>query len=90
MTKAQEHYTTQVNKHCREPDFSISDKVWVTTKYWKSDRPSRKLANQIEGPYEILEQIEHSFKLKLPKFMKIHPVFHAKKLCWDPGDLLPS
>jgi len=42
----------------------------------------------MDGPYEILEQIGHSFKLKLPESIKVHPVFHAKKLCKDPGNPL--
>jgi hypothetical protein len=62
----------------------------VTTRHWKTDRPSRKLANQMEGPYEILEQVGHSFKLKLPESMKVHPVFHAEKLRRDPGNPLPG
>ena len=55
MAKSQEQYTIQANKHRRPVDFAVGDKVWVTTKYWKNDRPSRKLANQMEGPFEILE-----------------------------------
>jgi hypothetical protein len=50
------------------------------TKHWKMDRPSCKLANQMEGLYEILEQVEHSFRLKLLESMKIHSVFHTEKL----------
>jgi hypothetical protein len=44
----------------------------------------------MDGPYEILEQIGHSFKLKLPESIKVHPVFHAKKLRKDPGNPLPG
>jgi transposase InsO family protein/predicted aspartyl protease len=90
MAKAQERHAAQANKHRREPDFGVGDKVWVTTKHWKSDRPSKKLANQMEGPYEILEQVGHSFKLKLPASMKIHPVFHAEKLRKDASNPLPG
>ena len=42
------------------------------------------------GPYEIIEQIGHSFKLKLPPSMKVHPVFHAEKLRLAPEDPLPG
>jgi hypothetical protein len=57
-------------------------------KHWKTDRLSRKLGNQIEGPFEILEERGHSFLLKLPETMKVHPVFHAEKLRKDPGNPL--
>jgi hypothetical protein len=90
MAKSQERYTIQANKHRRPVDFTVGDKVWVTTKYWKNDRPSRKLANQMEGPFEILEQVGHSFRLKLPDSMKIYPVLHADKLRKDPGNPLPG
>jgi len=90
MARSQERYAAQANKHRRPVDFGVGDKVWVTTKYWKNDRPSRKLANQMEGPYEILEQVGHSFRLKLPESMKIHPVFHAEKLRKDHGNPLPG
>jgi hypothetical protein len=44
----------------------------------------------MDGPYEILKQIGHSFKLKLPESIKVHPVFYAKKLRKDPGNPLPG
>ena len=88
MARSQERYTEQANKHRRAVDFGVGDKVWVTVKHWKNDRPSRKLAQQMDGPYEILEQIGHSFKLKLPESIKVHPVFYAKKLCKDPRNPL--
>ena len=44
----------------------------------------------MDGPYKILEQISHSFKLKLPKSIKVHPVFYAKKLRKDLKNPLPS
>jgi len=46
------------------------------------------LAQQMDGPYEILEQIGHSFKLKLPESIKVHPVFYTKKLRKDPKNPL--
>jgi hypothetical protein len=90
MARSQQRYALQANKHRRPVDFGVGDKVWVTTKHWKNERPSRKLANQMEGPYEILEKVGHSFKLKLPESMKIHPVFHAEKLRKDPANPLPG
>jgi transposase InsO family protein len=44
MAKAQESQSRQANKHRREVDFGPGDSVWVSTKGWETDRPSRKLA----------------------------------------------
>jgi transposase InsO family protein len=43
MKKAQEKKESDVNRHRREVDFQVGDKVWVSTKNWKTQRPSRKL-----------------------------------------------
>jgi hypothetical protein len=42
------------------------------------------------GPFEIIEQVGHSFRLKLPASMKVHPVFHADKLRRAPENPLPG
>lgn len=44
----------------------------------------------MEGPFEILERVGHSFRLRLPNSIKIHPVFYAEKLRKDPGNPLPG
>ncbi len=88
MTHSQKRYAIQANKHRRAINFGVGDKVWVSTKHWTTDRPSKKLANQMDGPYEILEQIGHSFRLRLPESIKVHPVFHADRLRKDPDNPL--
>ena len=44
----------------------------------------------MDSLYEILEQIGHSFKLKLPESIKVYSVFYAKKLYKDLRNLLLS
>ena len=73
----------QANKHCCAVDFGVGDKVQVIIKHQNNDWPSCKLAQQIEGPYEILEQISYFFKLKLLESIKVYLVFYAEKLCKD-------
>jgi hypothetical protein len=65
LERSQLTMTKQANKYRREPDFDVGDKVWVTTKNWKTDRPSRKLDYQMAGPYEILERVGNAYKVKL-------------------------
>lgn len=53
MKKAQEKKEADVNRHRREVDFQVGDKIWVSTKNWETQRPSRKLDHQMAGPYRI-------------------------------------
>ncbi len=41
------------------------------------------------GPFEVLEQIGHSYKLKLLDLIKVHPVFYTEKLHKHSNNLLP-
>ncbi len=45
------------------------------------NQSSKKLIDQIAGPFEVLEQIGYFYKLKLLELIKVHPVFYAEKLC---------
>ena len=75
MAKAQAKKEADVNAHRRPIDFAVKDKVYVSTKNWKTQRPSRKLDHQMAGPFEITRQIGNSYEVKLPETMKIHNVF---------------
>jgi transposase InsO family protein len=90
MAKAQEQQQVQANKHRRPVDFSVGDKVWVSTQNWTSERPSRKLSYQNEGPFEILEQVGHSYRLRLPAGNQQDDVFAPNLLRKDPDDPLPG
>lgn len=55
--------------------------VLLSTKNIKTNRPSKKLDNRWIGPFTIENKIgEQSYRLKLPKHYKIHPVFHVQVL----------
>jgi hypothetical protein len=43
MAKAQERQVVQANKYRRLVDFKVKNKIWVSTRNWTSERPSRKL-----------------------------------------------
>jgi hypothetical protein len=75
MKESQQKKERDVNPHRREPDFQPGDKVWISTKNIKTERPSRKLDHQQMGPYEILRKEGYSYRVKLPDSMNVHPVF---------------
>ena len=71
-------------------DFGVGDKVWVSTKGWRTERLSKKLDYQQAGPYKIIAQEGHSFRLELPPNIKVHPIFYASKLRKDSDDPMPG
>jgi hypothetical protein len=90
ITLAQQKKERDINKHRRPVDFEPGDKVWVKTANWSTDRPSKKLSEQMAGPWKVLAKEGHSYRVELPASMKINPVFLAESLCRDPNDLLPG
>jgi hypothetical protein len=90
MEKAQHRMQSVVNRHRRPVDWKVGDMVYVSTKNLASVRPSRKLSDLWEGPFRVLEQVGHSYRLELPKGSQIHDVFAPNVLCKDPQDPLPG
>src|SRR6266702_437648 len=89
LEKAQGSMEQQANKHRQEPNFTVGDMVWVTTKNWKTERPSRKLNYQMAGPYKVLKKIGNFYKVELPNSIKIYLVFSPDKLWKAAMDPLP-
>jgi hypothetical protein len=90
MGKAQIQQKKQANRHRREVDFEKGDLVWVKNKTWITDRPSRKIANQRDGPYEILEKVGNSYRIKFPQSIKVHPIIPPNRLRKAAQDPLPG
>src|SRR5436190_17176129 len=61
--------------------YKKGDKVWLNTKNIRTRRPAKKLDDRNAGPFVISQVISsHAYRLKLPKTMRIHNVFHADLL----------
>ena len=90
MTRSQARQKLQADKRRREVDFGAGDYVWVSTKTWRTDRPSRKLDHQMAGPYRILERVGNAYKIDLPPSIKVHPIIPPDRLCKAGTDPLPG
>lgn len=65
----------------KAPQFSVGDKVWLSTRNIVTTRQSKKLDHRYIGPYKVLEKISDLvYRLELPPHIKIHPVFHVSLL----------
>jgi hypothetical protein len=65
----------------KEITFNIGDKVWLSTKHFRTTRSSEKLDYKRAGPYTVSKVINrNAYKLDLPKTMRNHNVFHVSQL----------
>jgi hypothetical protein len=79
---AQESMKIQRDRYGDEgPDWKIGDLVYLDGKNLKLNYPTAKLAPKRQGPLKIIEKIGMtSYKLKTPKYWRIHDVFHGALL----------
>lgn len=90
MEKAQSRMRNAVNQHRQPVNWTVGDKVFLNTKNLSISRPSRKLSEQWQGPFRVLEQVGNSYRLELPAGSRIYDVFSPNVLCKDPADPLPG
>mmetsp|Transcript_32607 Transcript_32607/g.82239 ORF Transcript_32607/g.82239 Transcript_32607/m.82239 type:complete len:736 (-) Transcript_32607:576-2783(-) len=71
-----------VRQQRNPPIFNVGDRVSVDTRLLKvKGQPCKKLMDKQLGPFSIVEKIGgHSYRLKLPAGVKLHPVFHVNNL----------
>jgi hypothetical protein len=61
--------------------FNVGDLVWLQAKDIKIHQKSPKLGPCQLGPFKVVERIGNlDFKLELPHYLKLHPVFHVNRL----------
>ncbi len=90
LLRAQEQQETSYNKtRNQEPEFSVGDKVYLSTKNLVTDEGSKKLSDLQTGPFTVLKNMgEGAYKLLLPKHMKLNPVFNVALLTKSSPDLI--
>jgi hypothetical protein len=88
LTIANRSYECYYNEKRRQaPKIEIGSKVYLDGSNIQTSRPSKKLDHKRFGPYKVVEQIgKNSYKLELPKSMRVHPVFHVSLLFPKPTD----
>jgi hypothetical protein len=78
-------------KRSKGPDLREGDMVYLLRRNIKTKRPSNKLDHTKLGPYRIeKKQGPVTYRLKMPKEMRIHPVFHISLLEPAPRNARPG
>ncbi|XP_057791047.1 uncharacterized protein LOC131008170 [Salvia miltiorrhiza] len=95
LTSAQQHLVPEASKHWRPLKFAVGDRVYLRCRPYR--QPSlfpiahAKLAPRYFGPFEVEARIGATmYRLKLPTYSKIHPVFHVSLLKLAVGSILGS
>ena len=57
IDKAQTRMRITTDKHRLPVNWTVGDKVYLSTKNLAVDRPSRKLSALWEGPFEVVKQV---------------------------------
>src|ERR1700677_1822116 len=84
--------TEYVNRKRSEgPNLKKEEIVYLLRKHIKTKRPSNKLDHTKLGSYKIKEKLGPvTFRLEMPKGMRIHPVFHISLLEKAPKGAKPG
>ena len=95
MQLAQATYTDNANRNrSLAPTYKEGDLVYVSTKNWKTARPSKKLDDKWAGPYPILEVLPaNTYRLDFgPDSAHVHlaNAFHANLLRAEADDAMPG
>jgi hypothetical protein len=79
LEKAHKRYKDFADKSRREVNFEEGDEVWLNIKNFRlPESLSHKFLGPYAGPFKVLEKkFPNTYKLELPKNLKVHPIFHV-------------
>ena len=90
LSKSQSAMESQANKHRRDVSYEVGDHVWLSSQNIKTTRPSKSLEDRQLGPYEVIEKVGTSYRLRMPPGWRKGDVFHTKLLRPLAKDPLPG
>ncbi|KAK3507877.1 hypothetical protein QTP70_002296 [Hemibagrus guttatus] len=82
LLKVSQQYQHQANRRRRSaPTLRPGQRVWFSTKNIPLQMESRKLSQRFIGPFKISRKVNPvTYRLYLPKSLKINPTFHVSLL----------
>jgi hypothetical protein len=82
LEKAHKRYKDFANKFRQKVKFQEEDEVWLNIKNLQLQKGlNHKFLGPYACPFKVLEnKIFDTYKLKLPKNLKVHPTFHVSLL----------
>ena len=76
------------DRHRRDLQFAVGDRVWLSTRYLPVKGTARKLSALWAGPFTVLSRVGNvAYKLQLPTDWQVHNVFHVSQLKGSVGDV---
>ena len=83
IVKAQERQRKYADRHRRELQFVVGDRVLLSTDHLRmiGDGRSPKLHSKYIGPFRVVRAVgSNAYELDLPATMRIHPVLNVSRL----------